>query len=138
MAAIKAAASTLFPGNTHWGTTLKALVVKNSVLHDFGFWKVSWIHETFLMELQLFGWRHFSKTEVVQNTDLNIITLWVLSPIFWFLIRIIINCGDHELVTHEWHQWKSTIYKIFGWNLTWLDRYLKKNETFWFYNLTEL
>ena len=71
MAAIKAAASTLFPGNTHWGTTLKALVVKNSVLHDFGFGKVSQIHETFLMELKLFGWRHFSKTEVVQNTVLN-------------------------------------------------------------------
>ena len=50
---------------------LKALVVKNSVLHDFGFGKVSQIHETFLMELQLFGWRHFSKTEVVQNTVLN-------------------------------------------------------------------
>ena len=51
--------------------SLKALVVKNSVLHDFGFGKVSQIHETFLMELQLFGWRHFSKTEVVQNSVLN-------------------------------------------------------------------
>ena len=51
--------------------SLKALVVKNSVLHDFGFGKVSQIHKTFLMELQLFGWRHFSKTEVVQNTVLN-------------------------------------------------------------------
>ena len=50
---------------------LKALVVKNSVLHNFGFGKVSQIHETFLMELQLFGWRQFSKTEVVQNTVLN-------------------------------------------------------------------
>ena len=50
---------------------VKALMVKNSVLHDFGFGKVSRIHETFLMELQLFGWRHFSKTEVVQNTVLN-------------------------------------------------------------------
>ena len=50
---------------------LKALVVKNSVLYDFGFGKGSQIHETFLMELQLFGWRHFSKTEVVQNTVLN-------------------------------------------------------------------
>ena len=50
---------------------LKALVVKNSVLRDFGFGKVSQIHKTFLMELQLFGWRHFSKTEVVQNTVLN-------------------------------------------------------------------
>ena len=53
-----------------WG--LKALVVMNSVLHDFGFGKVSQIHETFLMELQLFGWRHFSKTEVVQNTVLKV------------------------------------------------------------------
>ena len=50
---------------------LKALLVKNNVLHDFGFGKVSQIHKTFLMELQLFGWRHFSKTEVVQNTVLN-------------------------------------------------------------------
>ena len=50
---------------------LKALVVKNSVLRDFGFGKVSHIHKTFLMELQLFGWRHYSKTEVVQNTVLN-------------------------------------------------------------------
>ena len=50
---------------------VKALVVKNSVLHNFGFGKVSQIHETFLMELQLFGWRHFSKTKVVLNTVLN-------------------------------------------------------------------
>ena len=50
---------------------LKVLVVKNSVLHDFGFEKVSRIHETFLMELQLFDWRHFSKTEVLQNTVLT-------------------------------------------------------------------
>ena len=57
--------------NLNFIQSLKALVVKNSVLHDFGFGKVSRIHETFLMELQLFGWRHFSKTEVVQNTVLN-------------------------------------------------------------------
>ena len=50
---------------------VKALVVKNSVLRDFGFGKVSRIHETFMMELQLFGWRHFSQTEVVQNTVIN-------------------------------------------------------------------
>ena len=50
---------------------LKALVVKNSVLRDFGFGKVSHIHKTFLMVLQLFGWRHFSKPQVVQNTVLN-------------------------------------------------------------------
>ena len=51
---------------------LKALVVKNSVLHDFGFRKVSQIHETYLLDQQLFCWRHFSKTEGVQNTDVNI------------------------------------------------------------------
>ena len=54
-------------GVTFNSDKLKALVVKNSILHDFGSGKVSRIHETFLMELQLFGWRHFSKTEVVQN-----------------------------------------------------------------------
>ena len=64
---------------------LKALVVKNSVLHDFGFGKVSWIHETFLMELQLFGWRHFSKTEVVQNTKAFSIRLKVSLLIFGVL-----------------------------------------------------
>ena len=50
---------------------LKALVVKKSVLHDFGLGKVSQIHETYLLELQLFCGRHFSKTKVVQNTDLR-------------------------------------------------------------------
>ena len=54
---------------------LKALLVKNSVLHDFGFGKVSRVHETFLMELQLFGWRHFSKIEVMQNSVLTLISL---------------------------------------------------------------
>ena len=63
------AAQGMFEFKRDW--SLKALVVKNSVLHDFGFEKVSQIHETFLMELQLFGWRHFSKTEVVQNIVLN-------------------------------------------------------------------
>ena len=38
--------------------------------------KVSQIHETYLLDQQLFCWRHFSKTEVVQNTDINILTLW--------------------------------------------------------------
>ena len=33
--------------------------------------RLSQIHKTFLMELQLLGWRHFSKTEVVQNIVLN-------------------------------------------------------------------
>ena len=63
--------TTVIPRMMQRSTHLKALVVKNSVLHDFGFGKVSQIHKTFLMELQLFGWRHFSKTEVVQNTVLN-------------------------------------------------------------------
>ena len=35
--------------------------------------KVSLIHETYLLDM--FCWRHFSKTEVVQNTDVNILAL---------------------------------------------------------------
>ena len=35
----------------------------------------SQIHETYLLDQQLFCWRHFFKTEVVQNTDLNILAL---------------------------------------------------------------
>ena len=38
--------------------------------------KVSPIHETYLLDQQLFCWRHFSKTEVVQNIDLNILALY--------------------------------------------------------------
>ena len=37
--------------------------------------KVSQIHKTYLLDQQLFCWRHFSKTEVVPNTDLNILEL---------------------------------------------------------------
>ena len=37
--------------------------------------KVSQIHKTYLLDLQLFCWRQFSKTKVMQNTDLNILTL---------------------------------------------------------------
>ena len=33
--------------------------------------KVFQIHKTYLLHQQLFCWRHFSQTEVVQNTDLN-------------------------------------------------------------------
>ena len=33
--------------------------------------KVSQIHKTYLLDQQLFCWRHFSKTEVVQNTHLK-------------------------------------------------------------------
>ena len=40
--------------------------------------KVSRIHETYLLDPQLFCCRHFSKTEVVQNTDLNISALKIL------------------------------------------------------------
>jgi hypothetical protein len=36
---------------------------------------VSQIHKTYLLDQQLFCLRHFSKTEVVQNTDLNILAL---------------------------------------------------------------
>ena len=57
--------------------------------------KLSQIHKTNLLDQQLFCWRLFSKTEVVQNTDLNILTLWVLSPIFWFF-RIIVNSDEGE------------------------------------------
>ena len=35
---------------------------------------VSQIYKAYLLDQQLFCWRHFSKTEVVQNTDLNILT----------------------------------------------------------------
>ena len=38
--------------------------------------KVSRIHKTYLLDQQLLCWRHFSKTEVVQNTDLNILALY--------------------------------------------------------------
>ena len=41
--------------------------------------KVSWNHETYLLDPQLFCWRPFSKTEVqevVQNTDLKILALY--------------------------------------------------------------
>ena len=37
--------------------------------------KVSQIRKTYLLDQQLFCWRHFSKTEVVQNIDLNILAL---------------------------------------------------------------
>jgi hypothetical protein len=40
--------------------------------------KVSRIHKTYLLDQQLFCWRHFSKTEVVQNTDLNILALYYI------------------------------------------------------------
>ena len=39
--------------------------------------KVSRIQETYLLDQQLFYWRHFTKTEVVQNTDLNILALYI-------------------------------------------------------------
>ena len=38
--------------------------------------KVSRIHQTYLLDQQLSCWRHFSKTEGVQNTDLNILALY--------------------------------------------------------------
>ena len=52
-------------------TTLKALVVKNSVLHDFSFGKVSPAKQLLLHQEGFVNPRHFSKTEVVQNTVLN-------------------------------------------------------------------
>ena len=50
---------------------LKALVVKNSVLHHFGFGKVSPAKQLQLHQEGFVNPRHFSKTEVVQNTVLN-------------------------------------------------------------------
>ena len=50
---------------------LKALVVNNSVLHDFGFGKVSPAKQLQLHQEGFVNPRHFSKTEVVQNTVLN-------------------------------------------------------------------
>ena len=37
--------------------------------------KVSRIHETYFLDQQLFCLRHFYKTEVVENTDSNILAL---------------------------------------------------------------
>ena len=54
---------------TPW--TLKALVVKNSVLHDFGFGKVSPAKHLQLHQEGFVNPIHFSKAEVVQNTVLN-------------------------------------------------------------------
>ena len=45
--------------------------------------KVSRIHKTYLLNQQLFCWRHFSKTEVMQNTDLNIFTLAKMEINIW-------------------------------------------------------
>ena len=58
-----------FPKFSCW--FLKALVVKNSVLHDFGFGKVSPAKQLQLHQESFVNLRHFSKTEVVQNTVLN-------------------------------------------------------------------
>ena len=38
--------------------------------------KVSRINQIYLLDQQLFCLRHVSKTEVVQNTDLNILALY--------------------------------------------------------------
>ena len=46
---------------------------------------VSRIHKTYLVDQQLFCWRHYSKIEVVQNTDLNILALYLI-------IDYIFNC----------------------------------------------
>ena len=40
--------------------------------------KVSRIHKTYLLDQQLSCWRQFSKTKVVQNTDLNILVNLVI------------------------------------------------------------
>ena len=54
--------------------------------------KVSRIHETYLLDPQLFCWRHFSKTEVVQNTDLNNLAL------YWcFVSAFVIFCNNPSI-----------------------------------------
>ena len=55
---------------------LKSLNSYISVFHNFNAGKVSQIHKTYLLDQQLLCWRHFTKTEVVQNTDLNILALY--------------------------------------------------------------
>ena len=50
---------------------------------------VSQIRKTHLLDEQLFCWRHFSKTEVVQNTDLNILALCVLKATFFKSIDLV-------------------------------------------------
>ena len=64
--------------------------------------KVSRIHETYLLDPQLFCWRHFSKTEVVQNTDLNILALYIVQ--------------DFRFYLHKWLNWADLFkrYIVFG------------------------
>ena len=57
------------------GKKLKSLNLKSVFCTTLMLEKVSRIHETYLLDQQLFSWRHFSKIEVVQNTDLNILAL---------------------------------------------------------------
>ena len=54
--------------------------------------KVSQIHKTYLMDQQLFCWKHFSKAEVVQNTDLNILALQENTN----LVKEIHKCDGYE------------------------------------------
>ena len=61
------------PCKFHFITSLNSEI---SVLHDFDVGKVSQIHKTYLLDQQLFYWRHFSKTEVEQIIDLNILALY--------------------------------------------------------------
>ena len=46
-----------------------------SVLHNFDVGKSVLNSQNLYLDQQLFCWRHFSKTEVMQNTDLNILAL---------------------------------------------------------------
>ena len=73
---------------------LKSLNSEVNVFHNFDVGKVSRIHETYVMDQQLFCWRHFSNIEVVQNTDLNFSTLasFFLTPSSSCLILINIHC----------------------------------------------
>ena len=46
--------------------------VLKCVLHDFGFRKVSPSKQLLIQQVGFVNLRHFSKTEVVENTDLRI------------------------------------------------------------------
>ena len=63
--------------------------------------KVSLIHKTYLLDQQLLCWRHFSKTEVVQKTDLNILTVYLRSTSFvinQFLLTLRLQVRSYDFL----------------------------------------
>ena len=65
--------------------------------------KVSRIHKTYLLDQQLFCWRIFSWTEVVQNIDLNILALYNNDNILWdFTTFIEFNCNAMHWIQMQW------------------------------------